>query len=169
MLSAALTRALTTPGFTANDFTPTKWHSASDKADFANALLKFIAQDFSRAKFHNALYRRLSSTFGHIAHYDRNGFYETFFLDAKGKIAFLEQCVNWPCFGDPTYTYCDVERAVIGRLKSADILTLLQSQTRIEQRQTDLALLAKLKARYEPAATPSTPDPSLFSLLEGTP
>ncbi|MBB4200575.1 hypothetical protein GGD83_004404 [Rhodoblastus sphagnicola] len=167
MLSAALTRALTTPAFTAGDFTPTKWDSAKDKADFANALLKFIAQDFPRTKFHNAMYNRLSSTFGHIAHCDRTGFYETFFLTAKGKIAFLEQCVNWPCFGDPTYTYCDVERAVIGRLRTSNVLTLLQSQTTIEQRQTDLALFAKLKARHEPVATSSTPSPSLFSLLEG--
>ncbi|PPQ35159.1 hypothetical protein SAMN06265338_1327 [Rhodoblastus acidophilus] len=169
MFSAALTRALTTPAFTAAEFTPTKWDSAEQKAEFANALMKFVAQDFPRTKFHNAFYNTLSNTFGHIAHYDHNGFYETFFLSARGKIAFLEQCVNWPCFGDPTTTYCDVERAVIARLRRANILTLLQSQTTVEQRAADLALLARLKARYEPAPTSSTPAPSLFSLLEGTP
>jgi hypothetical protein len=171
MLSAALTRALTTPAFTAGDFAPTKWHSAKDKAEFGNALLKFIAQDFPRGKFHQALYGRLSNSFGHIAHYDRHGFYETFFMSAKGKIAFLEQCVTWPCFGDPAYTFCDVERAVIARLRSANLLTLLRSRTTVEQREAELAQLARLKARYEPTFTsapaPSSPAPSLFPLFEG--
>ena len=39
MLSAALTRALTTPAFIAADFVPTHWDSAEQKAKFANALL----------------------------------------------------------------------------------------------------------------------------------
>ena len=67
MLSAALTRALTTPAFVAADFVPTHWDSAEQKAKFANALLTFVAQDFPRSKFHETFYRRLSNTFGHIA------------------------------------------------------------------------------------------------------
>ena len=39
MLSAALTRALTTPAFVAADFVPTQWDTAEQKAKFANALL----------------------------------------------------------------------------------------------------------------------------------
>ncbi len=54
MLSAALTRALTTPAFVAADFVPTHWDSAEQKAKFANALLTFVAQDFSRSKFMTA-------------------------------------------------------------------------------------------------------------------
>ena len=130
-------------------------------------MLRFIADDFPETKFHKAFYNRLSMTFGHIAHYDRNGFYGHFFLTTKDKIAFLKQCLNWRCFGDPTYTYCDVERAVSERLRNTNIVALLQSQTAVEQRQSDLALLAKLKARYEAAPLPSEPAPSLFSALEG--
>ena len=70
MLSAALTRALTTPAFVAADFVPTHWDSAEQKAKFANALLTFVAQDFPRSKFHEGFYRRLSNTFGHIANYN---------------------------------------------------------------------------------------------------
>ena len=70
MLSAALTRALTTPAFVAADFVPTQWDTAEQKAKFANALLTFVAQDFPRSKFHESFYRRLSNTFGHIAHYN---------------------------------------------------------------------------------------------------
>src|SRR5271166_456959 len=128
MLSAALTRALTTPAFVAADFVPTHWDSAEQKAKFANAFLMFVAQDFPRSKFHEGFYRRLSNTFGHIANYDSAGFYGRFFLNAQDKLEFLEQCVTWPCHGDPTTTYSDVERAVAARLTQSQIVAILSSQ-----------------------------------------
>ncbi len=60
MLSAALTRALTTPAFVAADFVPTHWDSAEQKAKFANALLTFVTQDFPRSKFHESFSRTRS-------------------------------------------------------------------------------------------------------------
>ena len=164
MLSAALTRALTTPAFVAADFVPTQWDTAEQKAKFANALMRFIADDFPRSKFHERFYRRLSNTFGHIANYNSAGFYGRFFLSAEDKLTFLEQCVTWPCYGDPTFTYSDVERAIGARLRSAKIVTLMRSQVSAARRRADLALLAELKARYEPiprATTPGSPDGSL--------
>jgi hypothetical protein len=164
MPSAALTRALTTPAFVAADFVPTHWDSSDEKAKFANAFLTFVAQDFPRSKFHGGFYRRLSNTFGHIANYDSAGFYGRFFLTAADKLEFLEQCVTWPCHGDPTFTYSDVERAIGARLRSANIVTLMRSQVSAARRQADLALLAELKARYEPiphAPTPCVEDGSL--------
>jgi hypothetical protein len=152
MLSAALTRALTTPAFVAADFVPTQWDTSERKAKFANALLTFIARDFPRSKFHENFYRRLSNTFGHIAHYDSAGFYERFFLSAEDKLAFLEQCVTWPCHGDPIFTYSDVERAVGARLRKSQVLAILSSQITVERRRRELALLSELKARYEPIA-----------------
>jgi hypothetical protein len=152
MLFAALTRALTTPAFVPADFVPTQWDSAEWKAKFANALMRFIADDFPRSKFHKDLYRRVSNTFGHIAHYDSVGFYEHFFLTAKDKLEFLEQCAEWPCHGDPAYTYSDVERAVGARLRKSQIVAIMSSQIAVERRRRELVLLAELKARYEPAA-----------------
>ncbi len=164
MLSAALTRGLTAPAFVAADFVPTQWDTAEQKANFANALLTFIAQDFPRSKFHKSLYDRLSSTFGHIAHYNSARFYDHFFLTAKDKLEFLEQCVTWPCHGDPTTTYSDVERAVGARLRKSQIVAILSSQIAVERRRREVALLAELKARYEPAAlAPATAEiPDLF-------
>ena len=152
MLSAALTHALTTPAFVAADFVPTQWDSAEQKAKFANALLTFIVQGFPRSKFHEGFYRRLSNTFGHIACYNRDGFYECFFLTAGDKLAFLEQCATWPCYGDPTFTYSDVERAVGARLRMSQVVAILSSQIAVERRRRELALLSELKARYEPIA-----------------
>ncbi len=164
MLSAALTRALTTPAFVVADFVPTHWDSAEQKAKFANALLTFVAQDFPRSKFHESFYRRLSNTFGHIANLDSAGFYARFFLTAADKLEFLEQSVTWPCHGDPTYTYSDVERAVVARLRKSQIVVILSSQIAVERRRMELALLSELKARYEPAAgAPATAEiPDLF-------
>jgi len=152
MLSAALTRALTTPAFVAADFVPTQWDAAEQKAKFANALLTFVAQDFPRSKFHESFYRRLSNTFGHIAHYDSVGFCGRFFLTAADKLEFLEQCVTWPCYGDPTFTYSDAERAIGARLRKSQVLAILSSQITVERRRRELALLSELKARCEPIA-----------------
>ncbi len=164
MPSAALTRALTTPAFVAADFVPTHWDSAEQKAKFANALLTFIADDFPRSKFHESFYRRHSNTFGHIANYDSARFYGRFFLTAQDKLEFLEQCVTWPCHGDSTYTYSDVERAVAARLRKSQIVVILSSQIAVERRRRELALLSELKARCEPvAAAPASAEvPDLF-------
>src|SRR5271165_5496270 len=164
MLSAALTRVLTTPAFVAADFVPTHWDTAEQKAKFANALLTFVAQDFPRSKFHESFYRRLSNTFGHIANHNSAGFCGRFFPNAQDKLEFLEQCVTWPCRGDPTTTYSDVERAVVARLIQSQIVTILSSQIAVERWRRELALLSELKARYEPvAAAPATVEiPDLF-------
>ena len=52
MLPAATIRALTIPAFTAAEFTPTQWTSAEDKAKFANALMKFVADEFPPTELH---------------------------------------------------------------------------------------------------------------------
>ena len=44
MLPSTIVRALTTPAFEPDHFTATQWSTAEDKAKFANALMKFIAQ-----------------------------------------------------------------------------------------------------------------------------
>ena len=75
MLPAATIRALTIPAFTAAEFTPTQWASAEDTAQFANALMKFIANEFPRRSFTQSFHRRLSNTFGHIAHGSLDGLY----------------------------------------------------------------------------------------------
>ena len=161
MLSAALTRALTTPAFVAADFVPTQWDTAEQKAKFANALLTFVAHDFPRSKFHEGFYRRLSNTFGHIAHYNRDGFYQRFFLTAEDKYAFLEQCVTWPCYGDPTYTFCDVERAVQPRLRAANVIEVFRMREADATRRRELDMLARLQAKYganrePPSSSPQT-------------
>jgi len=130
------TRSLTTPAFTADDFVPTQWDSAEKKAKFANHLMRFIANDFPRSQFHKEFYRRLSMTFGHIAHYDSAGFYAHYFESAERKQKFLKACMAWPCYGDSAFTYSDVERAVIARLKGGGAKHEIKPELTIEQKAT---------------------------------
>jgi len=99
------------------DFLPTKWDAASKKIRFAEGLKTFISGGFQEKHFPHWLYVRLSMTFGFIAHYDQHGFYWHYFDSDAGKRVFLQQILNWPCYGDPEYTYSDVEKHLQGWLR----------------------------------------------------
>ena len=64
--------------FDPSEFTPTKWATTQDKATFAKQFVRFVESDFAAKHFTDKFYRRLSNTFGHIAHYNRGGFWDTF-------------------------------------------------------------------------------------------
>jgi hypothetical protein len=98
--------------FTADQFTPTKFDTADDKAWFANQFVRFLESGFDQRHFTERFYRRLSNTFGHIAHFNRGGFWETFFTTTGDKVKFLELTLRHPCYGDASWTYSDVERSL---------------------------------------------------------
>jgi hypothetical protein len=98
------TSALTRQLFTDADFTATKWDNAAEKAAFANPLCRFASAGFREALFTQKLYRRMALSFGHIAHFERGCFYEHFFRDLQGEVAFLEETLAWlPC-GEATHS-----------------------------------------------------------------
>ena len=165
MLPAATVRALTIPAFTAEEFSPTQWDSAEDKARFANALMKFIAHEFPRQSFTKSLYQRLSNTFGHIAHHNLDGFYAVFFERDTDKVVFLEQTLSWSHFGDPTFTFSDVERAVKRQLLAAKVIDIFRLLEADATRRRELATLARLQEKYgartpPPDLTPIGSQPS---------
>ena len=102
-------------------FTPTQFDTVKDKEHFAEQFQRFVVKGFKRTMFSKKFYTRLSMTFGHIAHYNQGGFYETFFSGDEAVYAFLDQTLKHPCYGDPAYTYSDVERYLQGWLQ--DYLT----------------------------------------------
>jgi hypothetical protein len=148
------------PQLTAADFTPTKFHTADDKAWFANALLKFLADDCPRSGFTDRLYVRLSNSFGHIAHYDRSGFFEHFFPDPERRIAFLEETLRWPCHGAAEFTFSDAEIVVQSRVAAANLLSVERARRDSEITRRERALLECLKAKYEPISRPDSPPDS---------
>jgi hypothetical protein len=157
MLPATIIRALTTPAFAPDQFVATQWSSAEDKEKFANALMKFIASEFPRPAFSKTLYQRLSNTFGNIANYNIDQFYSVFFERDADKVVFLDQALRWPCYGDPTYTFSDVERAVQRRLRAANVIDVFRMREADATRKRELDALARLQAKYganrEPASS----------------
>ena len=164
MLPAATVRALTIPAFTAAEFMPTQGATAEDKAKFANALMKFIAAEFPRQSFTQPLYRRLSNTFGHIAHGNLAGFYGAFFERDFDKVAFLEQTLSWPHFSDATFTFSDVEQAVKRRLRASKVIDIFRMLEADATRRRELATLARLQEKYGPRTPP--PDPAPIGSLD---
>ena len=165
MLTAAIDRALRLPVLEAASFTATRWDSADDKAVFGNKRLRFVAEDFPQSMFTENLYGRLSNTSGHIAHYDRHGFYGTFFTCPADKVQFLRDTLSsWPC-GDPAWTFCDVERVVMRRLRESGVVRAYEAAHQRDVEQTERALLAKLQEKYAPVAPPAAIRRDLFDSI----
>jgi hypothetical protein len=132
--------------FTADQFTPTQWDTAQDKADFANRFMAFVKSDFPQSGFTKKFYQRLSMTFGHIAHYNQEGFWQTFFTSTAQKVRFLILTMQHPCYGDPKYTYSDVEQAIqdslLGWVEKYEQLLAQEIET------AERTELARLQAKY---------------------
>ena len=138
--------------FDASQFVATQWSSAADKAAFGNAFLHFIESEWKRSLYTKSFYQRLSNCFGHIAHYDIHGFYETWFTCDKDRRGFLKNTLSWPCWGDPTFTYSDVERAIKQEVRARNYLALYELKAAEELRTAEIAVLTRLEAKYRSPA-----------------
>lgn len=134
--------------FTSSQFKPTKWDTADDKVAFAKQFVRFVQSDFAAKHFTERFYRRLSNTFGHIAHYNRGGFWDTFFTSTADKVQFLEQTLQHPCYGDPAWTYSDVERALQKWLQADGALERYRHRLSEEIEAAERAELARLQRKY---------------------
>ncbi len=135
--------------FEPKQFTPTKWDSAEQKAKFTIQFVKFVESDFNFNKFPKWFYQRLSNCFGNIAHFNQLGFYETYFNDSAGKLRFIGNCLNYPCYGDPSFTYSDVEKVIQEWLKKNGILNKLSNNHHSALETAEKSQLEYLKAKYE--------------------
>ena len=134
--------------FLPSDFTATKFSTAADKAEFGNALLRFIESEWAPALFTKSFYNRLSMCFGHIAHYNRTQFYEEWFSSLAAQMRFLKHTLRFPCYGDPEYTFSDVERAIQREIVDRNYLARYELRLAEEQQASDLALLRQLESKY---------------------
>ena len=135
--------------FLPSDFTATKYSTAADKAEFGNTLLRFIESEWASALFTKSFYNRLSMCFGHIAHYNRTQFYEEWFSSLAAQVRFLKHTLRFPCYGDPEYTFSDVERAIQREIVNRNYLARYELRLAEEQQATDLALLRQLESKYK--------------------
>ena len=135
-------------GFSPDRFVATQHSSAAAKARFANHYVRFVAAGFDRDLFRPWFYRRLCMTFGHIAHTDLDGFYNTWFERAFHQYGFVDKALRWRCPGDPACTYCDVEAALQQWLRSVGALDLLAARHAAEREARERAELHRLLATY---------------------
>jgi len=105
--------------FNENQFVATQWDTAEQKAKFANHFVRFINGGFKITMFPKWFYTRLSMTRGHIAHFNLHGFYDEWFSDIESQKRFIQHWIVGAVYGDPTYTYSDVENALQSYLQKA--------------------------------------------------
>ena len=134
--------------FLPSEFTATKFSTAADKAEFGNTLLRFIESEWASALFTKSFYNRLSMCFSHIANYNRTQFYEEWFSSLAAQVRFLKHTLRFPCYGDPEYTFSDVERAIQREMANRNYLARYELRLAEEQQATDLALLRQLESKY---------------------
>ena len=139
--------------FSDNQFTPTQWETAASKARFANQFIEFVESGFSESKFPNWFYKRLSNCFGMIAHYDREGFYCAQFPNLSKKKAFIWNCLDYPCFGDPSFTYSDVEKLLQDWIVENKVSKQLEKKEEEQMEINERAELNRLKEKYEKYAS----------------
>jgi hypothetical protein len=139
--------------FHPSEFVPTKFSSAQDKADFGNTFLHFIESEWAWTAFSKSFYNRLSMCFSHIAHYDAAGFYATWFTSDADRLQFLLHAVAWPCWGDPEFTFCDVERAIQQEIRKRNYLARYELRAAEAVRSGEMETLKRLEAKYRTVAS----------------
>ncbi len=118
------------PKYVGADFIPMQYDvergtgGAGRKAKAANYFVRFFRAGCPWTIFSEWFYEELHLHFGHIAHYDRQGFYAEWFSSVGRQRDFLEDlCQRWTAgVGDPAYTYSDVVRAIRAWVSTSGIL-----------------------------------------------
>jgi hypothetical protein len=93
--------------------------------------------------------------FSHIAHYDAAGFYETWFASDADRLRFLRHTLAWPCWGDPEFTFSDVERAIQQEIRKRNYLARYELRAADAERSREIEILKQLEAKYRTVAPPS--------------
>ena len=135
--------------FTADQFEPMQtWYTAQDKADYGNALLRFIESDFKPNFFTKKLYNHLNSSFGHIAHYNQGGFYDVWFSSLARQVDWLRHVTEGVVCGSPRYTRSDVELAIKKEIVKRGYLAKYEAKLAEAIKARELATLKELQAKY---------------------
>ena len=102
-------------------FTATEFYTKVEKEVFARKLLNFVDKGFKRTMFNKPIYRHLNGMFGHIAHYNIEGFYYEWFSTPNKQKDWIYRVINWRIYGDPAYTFSDVERNIQNELLDREL------------------------------------------------
>ena len=129
------------------DFTATEFYSAAAKLKFVRQFVKFVSGGFRMEDFPKWFYERLSNCFSHIAHFNQDGFYSTFFDGQPNHlIAFVRMGLLNGGNGDPKFTFCDAELILRKWLTDSQVLEQIHleaSKARVAQERENLRRLVE--------------------------
>jgi len=147
------------PVFVTEQFVGHPWYvgrtydSPERDARFCNQFARFLASGCAWSAFPRWFYQELSHTFGHIAHFNQHGFYETWFDTTAHRVAFLEYTLT------AEFIVMAREEAILAWLPTTSYLDTWRAQLTAETRTRDLAELVRLATTY--GVTISMPPASL--------
>ena len=113
-------------------------------AKMIRKFIRFVLGDFQKKQFQEWFYRRLRNTFDHIAHMNRDGFWETWFSSPQRQADFLRRCITF----SPPYPPSLLEVAIQTWLKTTDLVERTTVRAREEQRTADIVLRDRLLVKY---------------------
>lgn len=139
--------------FHAEQFTATQWDSALDKATWANAMSSWAKRGFTKNGWRENIYHQLHvHMYGHIAHYNQEGFYAAWFADIHRQLGWLQYAVDGGAFagglGDPAYTWSDVELALSVWIHESGLIDHYQQLCSQDIETKERTLLAHLQLKY---------------------
>ena len=138
----------------------TKFMTAAEKDRVLRAWESFLKSGLKEEKFTKALYDHLMQNCSFIAHYNRGGFYDTYFTSGDGRVQFLSQfdAQNAGQYGHPPsveygdlFSWCkgdyeDINTAMIN--VAAEYIPLLLTEAKEEQKNSDIAKAQALLTRH---------------------
>jgi len=119
------------PNYTAGQFSPTQWATAAEKARCLKALCSWIVEGMPQKRFistNKPLYHMLYQHMGHMAHYDRWGFYDAWFSNPVHQLDFLQYHARQAVYGSPEHTWSDAELAFKEWVLSSGILSIYRDK-----------------------------------------
>jgi hypothetical protein len=139
--------------FKPDQFTATEHYTAEKKAEFANRFAAFLMNGCKPGEFSPILYSTLRNTFGHIAHTNLQGFYHAWFATPDRRVAFIQHTLDWPCHGDPKFTFCDVEWEFQRWLRGVNLLGEYQRAVQSNQHYESVEDVARALLKVVKAPT----------------
>ena len=131
-------------------YTATQWSSVKDKEKFVKHFKRFVEKGFPESFFTKWFYIRMSMMRQHIAEFNQQGFYAVWFSTWERRADFLRRWGLMPCFGDPGWTWVDVEEVLAVWLKEHPQYRHIQeSEHHAMIIKQEKAELERLKAKYE--------------------
>ena len=86
---------------------------------------------------------------------------QEWFSSLAAQVRFLKHTLRFPCYGDPEYTFSDVERAIQREISNRNYLARYELRLAEEQQATDLALLRQLESKYKTPVVEQDQEPQL--------